>query len=77
MPRKAKVVLRQGQAELLLSGKGVVIRLPVDVTELEISLDYASAEERRKAADGFKNVGSESPFDFSSFSDMFAGMFKK
>jgi len=66
MPRKAKVTLRQEQADLLLSGQAVVIRLPgVDISEVELQFEVARPQTRR-----------EDSSIFSDFGDMFGGFFK-
>jgi len=81
MSKVARAKLGREQTQLLLTGKAVRIRLPgVDISEIELSLDYVSDEERKKIADKFAGVGKKPSFNFDdlggSFKDIFGEMFK-
>lgn len=67
MGRKVQAILRQEQADLLLSGQSVSIRLPgVDITEVELKFELTKTDSRRKNSSGL----------FDDFGDMFSGFFK-
>lgn len=65
MAVKARVNLQQAQAEMLIRGRAVTVRLPgADVTEIELTMSYVSPESTKAAADTFASIGKKrNPFE--------------